>query len=82
MFSFIGKDIGKTYLQLLVKFVTSCWQAICKDVWKVSFFEGPLLESASCFHKVYLPTCHASCTDFKNACLISLKYGAEGYGKF
>lgn len=80
--SFIDKDIGKTYLQLLVKFVTGGWQVICKDEWKVSFVEGPLLESESCFNKVHLPTCIASYSDFKKACLTSFKYGAEGYGKF
>lgn len=65
MFSFIDKDIEKSSLQLLVKFVTGCWQVICKDVWKVSFVEGPLPESEPCFHKVYLLTCLASCKILK-----------------
>ena len=82
MLSVIDKDIGKTYLQLLVKFVTGCWQVMCKDVWKVSFVEGPLLESESCFHKLYLPTCHASYSDFKSACVTSLNMELKAMANF
>ena len=78
----VDEGIGKTYLQLLVKFVTGSWQLKCEEQWKISFAEGPLLQSESCFNKLFLPTCHVSYTHFKQACITSLKYGAEGYGKF
>ena len=41
-----------------------------------------LLKAGSCFNRIVLPIIHESYSDFRKACIISLKYGAQGYGKF
>ncbi len=66
-------------------FITAKFVAGDNERFEIKFDDeskNELLEADSCFNRVVLPIIHENYYNFRKACIISVTFGAEGYGKF
>ncbi len=85
LFLLADSNTNYSLLSLLVLFITGSMVLGSNEKFDVIFQVNPekkLLEADSCFNRVLIPTSHQTYEKFQNACCISLKSGAAGYGRF
>ena len=84
-FFYTAEVDGRPVLNHVMMFITAKFVAGDDEQFEIKFGEdgeNQLLKADNCFNRVVLPIIHESYSDFRKACIISLTYGAQGYGKF